>query len=476
MIFGNPNPFAYLALFGWIPVTFYLFWKHPAPKATVYSVLGSIMFLPEAIAVDPPLLPPMDKTSLAMLWCLIACLWRGRSRLKAARPLRGIDILLWVLLLGNIGTSLTNPDFLVTGQVVRPALTFYDAFALSIKDTLSVYLPFFLGRAMLRSRQDLVMFSRALVNAGLIYSVLALIEIRLSPQLHKWLYGYYQMDFSMTLRFGGYRPMIFMATGIAVGMFMMGASSIAISESRLGTRKTLTTFYMMIVTVFVKSTGAILYGFMLWPVMFLVKKHRIWLPAFFAGTALFYPALRTFDVFPHEDLVEMAGSINEERALSLWFRFDQEGQLLERARERIYFGWGGYDRNRIFAEDTGEDLSVTDGDWAIQVGTRGIVGFGAFYGMLALPVLFLVRRIKRVKSKVDKARLGALAMFTSLLVLDLLPNGLFNSLPLFMSGALWGLSTGVLLEQRAVSRKRRMDTTSQIKVGATGAHRPIRSG
>ena len=155
------------------------------------------------------------------------------------------------------------------------------------------------------------------------------------------------------------------------------------------------------------------------------------------------PALRTTDTFPTDALVAQAEKINEERALSLWFRFDQEYQLLQRALEQPLFGWGGYNRNRHFDPVTGEDLSVTDGDWAIQIGSRGLVGFVAVYGLMTVPVVLTWRRIKKVKKRQDRQRLAALALITSLLVVDLLPNGLFHCLPFFLSGALFGLLQGL---------------------------------
>ena len=36
---------------------------------------------------------------------------------------------------------------------------------------------------------------RVLIIAGLVYSVPMLFEIRLSPQLHNWIYGYYPSQF-----------------------------------------------------------------------------------------------------------------------------------------------------------------------------------------------------------------------------------------------------------------------------------------
>jgi hypothetical protein len=258
--------------------------------------------------------------------------------------------------------------------------------------------------------------------------------------------------------------MIFMQTGLAVGMFMLAATIAAIVLHRTGRVKARTVYFLGVVLVLCKSTGAIIYALAVLPVVALVKRPRARLPAFLALLTLLYPALRTTDTFPTDALVAQAEKLNEERALSLWFRFDQEYQLLQRALEQPYFGWGGYNRNRHFDPVTGEDLSVTDGDWAIQIGSRGLLGFVAVYGLLTVPVVLTWRRIKRIRVRSDRQRLAALALLTSLLVVDLLPNGLFHCLPFFLSGALFGLLHGLGSAGRAAPeapRRRRRGGLAQ---------------
>lgn len=452
MLIGEPNVFAYLALFLWVPVTVVAFTRLRPPLATMVCVLSGVMLLPEKLAVDPPLLPPMDKLSITAVWAFLCCLWKARERIAAARPLRGLDALFLLVVIGNVGTALTNADPLVTGPVTRQGLTLYDAFAGSVKDVLSLYLPFLLGRAMLRTRRDLRDLMRVLAACGVVYASLALIEIRLSPQLHRWIYGYHQHDFSMTMRFGGYRPMIFMEHGLATAMFVLSTALAAWSRWRAGEAKPWVAVYLTAVLVLCKSTGAIVYALFVVPVVALQTKPRMWLAALLALMVLLFPLLRGADVFPTDTLVEWAHNINEDRALSLWFRFDQEDQLLDRARERLAFGWGSYNRNRIFDPETGEDLSVTDGDWMIQVGTRGLVGFIGLYGILALSVVLAQRRLKRIPGRRDRLLLAGLALVSALQTVDLLPNGLFHFLPFFFAGAVAGLSDGLARARRSAPR------------------------
>ena len=60
---------------------------------------------------------------------------------------------------------------------------------------------------------------RALLTGGLIYSLPMLVEVRLSPQINVWIYGYFAHDFGQMMRYGGYRPMVFMTHGLWVALF-----------------------------------------------------------------------------------------------------------------------------------------------------------------------------------------------------------------------------------------------------------------
>ena len=51
---------------------------------------------------------------------------------------------------------------------------------------------------------------------GLLYVPLCLFEIRMSPQLHKLVYGFHQHIFAQTFRFEGWRPTVFLQHGLAV--------------------------------------------------------------------------------------------------------------------------------------------------------------------------------------------------------------------------------------------------------------------
>src|SRR5690606_38002774 len=73
----------------------------------------------------------------------------------------------------------------------------------------------------------------ALMVAGLAYSMPMLVEIRLSPQLNVWVYGFFQHGFDQMIRYGGYRPIVFLEHGLWVAFFALMAFCSALALARL---------------------------------------------------------------------------------------------------------------------------------------------------------------------------------------------------------------------------------------------------
>ncbi len=452
MFGGEPNALAYIALFAFLPVALVTFFTARPVVATTWLLLGAIMFLPERVQVDPPVLPPIDKQSIATFWVLIGCMLRARGKLKAAKPLRGADLFFVMACAGLFVTNLLNADEQVFGPLRIQGTSTYDSFAGTVKDTLAIFLPFFLGRAMYRGSGDLRIFFQVFLVAALLYSLLALWEIRMSPRCHSDVYGFMQTDFQMTMRGGGYRPMVFMNGGLALAMFVLSAAIAAVAMWKAGIRIELpflprvgagpVSAYLTVLIVIVKSTGAILYAVVALPLVAFFRKPGVRLAVVLCVLVISFPLLRATQIFPTDAIVEAAEGLSEERALSLWFRFFNEDQLLERASERRWFGWSSYGRYRVYDPVTGEDLSVTDGAWMIDLGSRGIWGFLCLYGMIVYPVFLAARRFKTIPAGPDRWLVAALALIVALNATDLLPNGLFSYLPYYFAGVLLGVIEG----------------------------------
>jgi hypothetical protein len=321
-----------------------------------------------------------------------------------------------------------------------------DGLAVTVGSALQVALPFFLGAALLRTWRDLRTLLRFIAAAGVLYAFPALLEVRMSPQLHRWIYGYAQhSDFLQTMRFGGYRPMVFMAHGLAVALFFLVAALAALGLIRMrariwGVSAGYVGLFLMFLLLLCKSTGAIVYGLVAAPIVALratnMKKRLAVILGLFV---MLYPLLREGNLFPVKEVLSFASVFGSERAESLQFRFDNEDKLLSKASERPWYGWGQSGRNLTY-DAVGNVAAVTDGAWIIVLGAQGIVGFIAEFGLLVIPIFLAALRLKRIPDKQDRSLLATLALIVSITALDLIPNGLFSNYPYFLSGALLTLS------------------------------------
>jgi hypothetical protein len=135
---------------------------------------------------------------------------------------------------------------------------------------------------------------------------------------------------------------------------------------------------------------------------------------------------------------------NPDRVQSLGFRWLNEEILAEKAREKFWFGWAGWNRNRVYEENwIGEivDVSVTDSLWIIAFGIRGTFGLlNLTLGLLLPPTVFAVFRYPAkfwLHPKVAPA--AALATCLVLFMLDSVINNMYNPIFPLISGGLAGL-------------------------------------
>lgn len=444
-MFGAPNTFAYLVLALWPLVMIVLFRRLEIGRAIIWSLLLAYLFLPPPPAkFDFPLMPPLSKQTLPPVMAfVIAFVMLGREIRLLPRSLvaRGLMLL---FVLSPLATVITNGEPVFFGRVGLPALRPIEAVAMMVNQAM-LLLPLILARNFLHktgAQRDLLV---ALLATGLVYSVLMLIEIRLSPQLNIWVYGYFQHLFEQTMRFGGFRPIVFLYHGLWVAFFalMVVASAAALMRYSTGPMRSFAfavTGYMWAVLVLSKSVAAIAYSLVLVPlVLFGGRLLQIRVAAVLALLALTYPALRGLDLVPTQWLVAQAANVSPDRAASLEFRFDNERVLMDRAAEKPMFGWGSWGRNHLLDPVSGRILTVTDGRWVITIGVFGWIGYIAEFGLLAWPLLVLAARSFRLRAQeVASPWLGTLALILGFNLFDLLPNATITALTFLISGMLLG--------------------------------------
>lgn len=439
-----PNSLAYLALMLWPLVVAVLFQRLSPERALIWSILGAYLLLPPAshVYIDPPAVPPLDKMSLpALAAYLCATAMRG-LRVPLMPENRGARILLLGFMLSPFGTALTNGEPIVLAQGrVLPGLSLYDGVSIAFGQAF-VVLTFALARSLLTTAAALREFLVALMIAGLAYSLPMLVEVRLSPQLNTWIYGFFQHSFEQMMRQGGFRPIVFLAHGLWVAFFAMTAvlATVILAREAKGParrQQLLLAGYLLVVLVLCKSIGSLIYALVFAPLLWWMPKRLLMRCALaLAALTILYPMLRASGIFPAEQIVDFAAQYSADRAQSLGFRFENEALLLEHAYRKALFGWGGFDRNFLHNPITGEVFTVADGRWIITLGTMGWVGFLSEFGLLALP-LWLLWRADRRGQPVTMATAG-LMVIHSLNLVDLLPNATLTPLTWLAAGAMLG--------------------------------------
>jgi hypothetical protein len=442
-MFTGVNSFAYLSLFSWPVVSIFIFLFARLPVALVVSILGADLLLPAGLSVKLEMIPAIDKNSVACFSAAVGCCVAARRIPRLFTSYSPINLLILGYFLSPFATSLLNGDPIHTGDRVLPGVGIYDAGSAFISQ-LIFFSPFLLGRQYLRTDSDTFDLFRLLILSGMFYSLLLLFEVRMSPQLHRWVYGYYPSQFAQAIREGGFRPMGFMGHGLLASFFVMTCLIATTALSRVNIRLlNLPTggiaAYFGVVLLLCKSLGSLLYGLVVTPIVrWTDPKTQIRVAIALAIIGLTYPVARTFELFPDKMLVEYARSVSTERANSLEFRFENENQLLAKASERFWFGWGRYGRNRVYSEYG--DQSVTDGRWIITFGQFGAFGFICEFGLLTLPIFFSLRGLRGVENLSAARLLGALALIDGLRVIDQLPNTSISPWAWLLAGALLGRS------------------------------------
>ena len=456
-----PNPLAYLMLALWPVVTIALFRRLPADRALILSLMLGYLFLPEPpAAFDLPLMPPMSKHTIPALTAFMICLVKFGPQGLLIPQSRLARVLLGVFIFIPILTTLTNTEPVFYGQVGLPGLGIKDAIALMLQQAMLV-MPFLMARQYLADGGSQRYFLVALMVCGLIYSLPMLVELRLSPQLNNWIYGYYQHSFAQSVRGGGYRPVVFLYHGLWVSFFIMTAAIAAFAlwrqDSRLNTLRTLLcALYLLLVLVASKSLGALLLASAALPcLLFLSRQMQIRIALLLGLLAIAYPVMKGANIIPEDRILAAAASFDEDRARSLEFRFGQERILLDRATEKPVSGWGSWGRNHILDPVSGVILTVADGRWVIIIGVYGWIGFLAEFGLLVLPIFLLWRESRNGGADHISPFIAPLSLMLAVNVADLIPNATLTPLTWLLAGALTGYA------ERMKSMRRLARTTSR---------------
>ena len=305
-----------LALFSWPLVVLALARKFPPALAFILAILAGFLLLPPTITYDLPLLPALTKDSIpALSVLLLLALFRPRLGGGGERPLLPQSRFIWIATIGiaagALATVVTNGDPLFYGPTVLPGMRLYDGLS-QVLSAIILLLPMLLARKFLATPETHVLLLKVLCIAGLGYSLLALFEVRMSPQLNQWIYGFFPHSFVQHYRSGGWRPIVFLNHGLVVSLFFCLATLAAAGLSRLdGQRRgsfLAATAWLLLTLVLTKSLGALVIALLLLPVvLFLGVRGQLIVACSVAVLVLSYPVARSSGFIPIERILQEAG-------------------------------------------------------------------------------------------------------------------------------------------------------------------------
>ena len=375
------------ALGAFLPLVVIAFRTLGGRRGMLVSLLAGWLFLPwfNQVGRAIPVLHSKEMFVPAVILAVSLALdWPAWSELRW----RLADVPIAVICLSPFLTSLSND------------LGAYDGAAAVVNSTMIWGAPYLLGRVYLGTPAALFEAAESLVLAGLTYVPFCLWEIRMSPQLHRQVYGFAQHSFAQHVRDGQYRPMLFMAHGLMVAMFMASATVVAFwlwrtRRARLVGRVPMSwaVAILGVTTILCRSVGAVV--LMAAGMAILEGTRRLRTSVLVVLLALVpavYCTLRITD-WDYQPMVMQAERwFGQQRAESLRSRLAFDQELKDHDMKRPWLGWGKWNASRLRDEE-GRDTTVVDSMWIFILGTGGLPVLIATGIMLALPLLLLVRAI-----------------------------------------------------------------------------------
>ena len=456
---------AHIVMAVWIPTVLVLFAVLPPRRAVIVSFLAAWLFLP-MVTYPLPFVPDYSKMSATCAGVFMSTFIFDAKRILRFLP-SWVDLPMLVFCLCPMISSLTN------------GLGIWDGTSGALSNVITWGLPYLIGRLYFTDARGLRELAVGIFIGGLLYLPLCLFEMRMSPKLHHLVYGFFARGVQM--RYGGWRPAVFLDGGLELGMWMTGATLIAIWLWKAGSLKALwgisatgLLIPLVITTIMCRATGALVLLALGIAVMWAcsVMKNRLALVCFLAIVPA-YLCLRATDVWHGEPIVSMAKWVSSDRAASLTFRLDNEDMLAARAAEQPWFGWGGWNRGRV-RNEWGEFISITDGLWIIEFGQHGAIGLASCFMAMLMPLALLVRRFSaRRLCSAELAPALSLGVLVTLYAIDCLPNAMVNPVYMLAGGAVVSFALASQSARESVKQDESSRTGSTILADSIPPRRPF---
>ena len=459
-----PNSFAFFALIAYPIVAVFFFKIFRLPVAAATTIIAGYLLLPTRAVFDLPLLPALDKHLIPSLIVVICTIFIGfnqkirphsfnqRSRnsgdiaaLNTWIPRDGVVIfLLLAFLICSLLSGLTNRDPIsLLGKVIK-GNTVYDIFSNTLNSFVAI-VPLLIGRKLFSTKDNQKILLGLLAFSGALYACLALLEVRISPQLNYTMYGFFSHDWIQHWRTGGWRPILFLDHGLWVAVFQAMAFVAALGAYRCGAPPFARYIWLMFALwiLFVLSVSNSLGGFLLalfaLPILLFFRPAiQILVAAVISLIFLIYPAMRALDFIPLELISSLASVVDPSKAESLNFRFENEELFLNHSAEKPWFGWSYWGRN-IPPSIYGTGSAVPDGYWVIVLSTGGWTRYLSEFGLIFYGI---VRSGAKRKSLQIGAEGSALILVLAVNLIDMVPNATSTTITWLIVGSVLGRLEG----------------------------------
>ncbi len=425
-----------IMLFGWVPFAIFCFSVLDVRKAILVTLIGGWLFLPHIPGYDLPGMPPYDKNMAIAIALIVGSFFSSgknvEKKYKRERK-RIIKLLMAVWCFCPIITSFQN------------GLGLYDGISSSFENIINWAIPFGFGMRYFIEPKHFKMLCNALILGGMIYVPLCLFEVRMSPQLNNIIYDFFPHSWGQHFRYGGWRPIVFMQHGLMVALWMSLTTVTAFWLWR--SKKVVSMVYIPIGIVFVllfvttilcKSKGAFFLMILGCSLLFFFKHNKIRLLLMILLLSIpVFLGLRAFGIMQSDQLVIVASRVfDQERIDSLNFRLTQEDYTISHTKQRKWFGWGGFGRNR---PDLGQyEKSTLDSLWIITFSVYGFVGLISLFAIMLYGPWRVIQHYRKRGFYVESSMVYPvlLSCIVILFMIDQLLNKMVNPIFILISGAL----------------------------------------
>jgi hypothetical protein len=352
------------ALLIWVVVSILLMMDRNSARGFSIAVIASQMLLPSG-TLHIARLPDLNKMSVAFIGVLIGTILFQSHTISRLR-FRWYDSLLLLALGFGVATSVVN------------GLGVWDGITTVSRLILSLVLPVFLARVHLSTFEGLRSFALVLIWAGVLYTPLVVFEFRMSPQLHKMVYGHFQHMFAQAPRWGFWRPFVFFSHALTLGRFMALSAFLAMFPMR----KYLAARYGSVGSLlFLAPLLNLLLSMSLGPYLFFI----IISGSYFAATrmaslamlmpvgAVIWITVSLMGIQPLWPVVDLVDSVNPARARSLGYRLRAVDEYRSSIFQQPLYGHGRWGRGRI-------EGRATDSVFLTQAISRGLIGVALTFG------------------------------------------------------------------------------------------------